>query len=59
MKKTSVINVINELPKEFNLEDLIEKLIVIEKIEEGLKDVREGRVVSHEKAKKEIRKWLR
>ena len=57
MKKTVVINTLNELPKEFQLEDLIERLIVIEKIDAGLKETKEGKTVSHEAAKKLIAKW--
>lgn len=59
MKKTTVMNTISTLPKEFSLDDLIEKLLVIDKIEEGMKDIKEGRVISHEKLKKEIKKWLK
>ncbi|MEI6815121.1 MAG: hypothetical protein WCL14_00825 [Bacteroidota bacterium] len=57
MKKSVVKNALNELPKEFALDELMERLIVIEKIEEGLKDEREGRTISHEQAAKEIKKW--
>jgi predicted transcriptional regulator len=59
MKKTSVINVLNVLPKEFSFDEFLERLIVIEKIEGGLKDVKEGRTVTHEEAKKRISKWLK
>lgn len=59
MQKQSVVQIVNELPKEFNLDDLMEKLIVLEKIEAGLNDVRNGRTISHEKVKKEVNKWLK
>ena len=59
MKKKSLVEVVNELPNEFDLDDLMEKLVVIEKIEMGLNDVRKGRTISHEKVKKEVRKWLK
>jgi predicted transcriptional regulator len=59
MKKQSLVQVIKELPREFNLDDLMEKLVVLEKIEMGLNDVRNGRTVSHEKVKKEVKKWLK
>lgn len=57
MKKTTVINTLAEFPKEFLLEDLLERLIILEKIEIGLKEAKEGKVVSHEDAKKMIAKW--
>ena len=57
MKKATVISALNELPKEFNLDELLERLLVIEKIDEGLKDTKEGKTVSHTNAKKIISKW--
>jgi len=57
MKKTTVMNALSELPNEFNLDKLLERLLVIEKIEEGLKEAKAGKVVSHEAAKKIISKW--
>jgi predicted transcriptional regulator len=52
MKKATVLSALNELPKEFNLDDFLERLLVIEKIDEGLKDLKEGKTVPHEKVKK-------
>ena len=57
MKKQSLVEVVNELPKEFDIDELIEKLFVIEKIESGLNDLKNGRIVSHTNVKKEIKKW--
>ena len=59
MKKASVLNVLNELPKEFSFDDFLERLIVIDKIEVGLKESKEGKTVSHENAKKMMAKWLK
>ncbi len=59
MKKTTVLNTLNEFPKEFNLDELLEKLIVIDKIEVGLKESKEGNTLSHADAKKAISKWLK
>ena len=59
MKKTTVLNALSELPNEFNLDKLLDRLLVIEKIEEGLKEAKAGKTVSHEAAKKIISKWQR
>jgi hypothetical protein len=59
MKKQAVINVLNDFPKEFPLDDLFEKLIVVQKIEEGLDDVKKGKTFSHAQVKKEAKKWLK
>lgn len=57
MKKSAVITTLSEFPKEFVLEDFLEKLIVIEKIDEGLKDMKEGKSMSHESVKKMVNRW--
>jgi predicted transcriptional regulator len=57
MKKSTIINTLNELPKEFDLDDFLERLIVIEKIDEGLEDAKSGKIVSHDKVKKMVAKW--
>ncbi len=53
------MNALSELPNEFNLDKLLDRLLVIEKIEEGLKEAKAGKTVSHEAAKKIISKWQR
>ena len=41
MKKETILQAINEFPKEVNLNALFEQLIVKEKIEKGKEEVRE------------------
>ena len=57
MKKSTVIQALNELPQKFDLDDLLERLIVIEKIDEALEDAKSGKTVSHDKVKKMVAKW--
>ncbi len=59
IKKEQILATVNQLPDEVPLEDLIEKLIAIQKIDQGLDDIREGRTYSNEEAKKKIGKWLK
>lgn len=59
MKRSTIIDTLNELPKEFNLDDLLERLIVIEKIDEGLAEADAGKIVSHDKVKKIVAKWYK
>ena len=44
----------DKLPEQATLDDAMYRLYVRQKIEEGLKDVAEGRVVSHEEAKRRL-----
>ncbi|HYG40027.1 MAG TPA: hypothetical protein VD908_15475 [Cytophagales bacterium] len=58
MRKSRVIETLDSLPEEFNTEELIEKLLFIEKVEIGMKDVSEGKTMSIEEAKKRFEnKW--
>ena len=57
MQKSTIIHTLNELPSKFNLDDFLEKLIVIEKIDEGMEEAKTGKTISHEKVKKMVAKW--
>lgn len=58
MKKSTVIESLNKLPDEFSIDEIIERLIIIEKIEKGREDVKNGRVNTEEQAKAKLGKWL-
>ncbi len=58
MRKATVIESINKLPDEFSIDEIIERLIIIEKIEKGRQDVRDGKVNTEEQAKAKLSKWL-
>jgi predicted transcriptional regulator len=49
MKKQKIIQTINEFPREVDLNDLFERLIVTDKIEKGLQQIENGETVSHDK----------
>ncbi len=57
MKKSTAISAIEELPKEFELDILLERLVVIEKIDKGLADLKSSKIVSHDSVKKLAKKW--
>ncbi len=58
MRKAAVIESISKLPDEFSIEEIIERLIIIEKIEKGRQDVKDGKVNTEEQAKSKLSKWL-
>ena len=57
MKKSTVLHTLNDLPQKFDLDEFLERLIVIQKIDEGLEDEKKGKIISHEKVKKMVAKW--
>ncbi len=58
INKDQVIQTIKDLPDNFSTEELIQKIILLEKIETGLQQSDAGKVVSSDEAKKRLAKWL-
>jgi len=57
MTKDKVIETLNQFPREFNTEELIDRLIFIDKVEKGLEDHRLNNVISIDAAKELASKW--
>lgn len=59
--KEQIIEAIKAMPQEefVNADEVIEEIILLEKIEKGLKAVENGEVVSEEEANKIMDSWLR
>ncbi len=57
MRKDKVLETVNGLPPEFELEELIEKLIFIEKVEKGLAQLDRGEIHSHDAVKQIVKTW--
>jgi hypothetical protein len=51
------LEAIQEMPENFDLEVLIERLIFIEKVGKGLEQIKEGKVISHEQLKTLTQQW--
>jgi len=49
---------IEKLPEEFSLEDLINKLILLDKIERAEKESERGETITEEELDKELKKWF-
>lgn len=57
MKRDKAIETVKEFPQEFELEDLIERLVFVEKVEKGLQQVQQGKTIPHEQVKEITKKW--
>jgi len=58
LTKTRLKKQIDKFPEEFSIDELIENLILIEKIETGDKQSENGEVLSEVEIKNEIKKWF-
>ncbi|MCZ4221703.1 hypothetical protein [Pedobacter rhodius] len=59
MKKTEIINTLKEMPDEFSADELIERILLLQKIDAGLNQVKEGKVYSEEEAEQKLDRWLK
>jgi len=58
MKKNTVIETLDSFGDEFDAEKLIAKLLFVEKVEKGLKDIEEGKVLDYKEVKHKFsNKW--
>jgi hypothetical protein len=55
MRQEKVLETVNALPSEFELEELMEKLILIEKVEKGLSQLDNGETQTHEAVKQMVK----
>ena len=49
---------VNELPDDATIEDAMEKLLVLAKIERGIRQADEGKTISHQALRDRMAKWL-
>ena len=56
--KELVIRKVRELPDNASLDDIAEEIAILAAIREGEKAADEGRVISHEEVKRQVKQWL-
>ncbi|NCO33310.1 MAG: hypothetical protein AUJ92_16450 [Armatimonadetes bacterium CG2_30_59_28] len=57
--KESVVDMIRSLPEDCTLEDIHYHLYVREKVEQGIRAIDEGMIVSQEEAEQRVQTWLK
>lgn len=57
INKQEILEVISQLPDKVNLEEVIEALYVLAKMQQGMKDIKKGQLITHEELKKEVKRW--
>ena len=59
LTRAQVFNTVEKLPEQFSIDQLINKLMFIDKVETGLTQSESGNVNTKEQAKQKLPKWLR
>jgi predicted transcriptional regulator len=56
-EKREAIELIQRLPEDVTIQDIMEQLYFKQRVDKGLRDVAEGRVISHQELKERIARW--
>ncbi len=59
LTKEKLHQTIDVMPDNLTLEQVIEELILLDKIDQGLKDADEGKVFTTDEVKAKLNKWLK
>ena len=58
LNKKKILDSINDLPDNFSADDVIDRIILLEKVETGLDQIEKGHVISDSYLDKKLSKWL-
>jgi len=59
LTKEKIIKSFDTLPDNLTIDQVIDRVIMLDKIEQGLKDVEDGNVFTTEEVKVKLNKWLK
>lgn len=59
LTKNEVIKTISNLPDSFSIDELIDRLVFIDKVEKGIAQSDENFIFSKPQARKRLAKWLK
>ncbi|WP_291788953.1 hypothetical protein [Cecembia sp.] len=55
--KEKVLETLKTMPKEFSIDDLMDKLILLNKVQVGMEQAKKGDSYTSDQAKKLIKEW--
>jgi hypothetical protein len=58
LSKKVVLKTIEELPDEFSVNDLFDRIVLLQKIQQASQEIKEGKGVTTDEAKEQLKKWL-
>lgn len=59
LNKEQLLNSLKYLPEQFSLDELIDRIILLQKIEVGLEQSKAGQTKSTREAKESLSRWLK
>ncbi|WP_419802420.1 hypothetical protein [Mucilaginibacter sp.] len=58
LTKEKVQELVNHMPETFSIDDLVEKVILLQKIEQAQQQIKNGEFYTEEEIDREIDSWL-
>ena len=58
LTQAKVLNAVRQLPEEFSIDELVDKMVLLEKIGIGITQSEQGKVISDEDLDKVIAGWF-
>ena len=59
ISKEKLLKSLEEMPEQINVDDLLDRVLLMQKIEEGLSQSAHGQVISHDSLKNEMSEWFK
>ena len=59
LQKSRVLEYLQTIPDTISVDELIERIILLQKIETGLEQSKNGQTIPHEEVRNEVLKWFR
>ncbi|HNV30224.1 MAG TPA: hypothetical protein PKJ83_13860 [Cyclobacteriaceae bacterium] len=58
LSKDKILQTVKDLPDNFSIEELFERIVLLQKIELGLEQSKTDQVISTEQARERLKRWL-
>ncbi len=59
LHKKAVLERIKAMPERFTVDELLEHMVVVRKVERGMKELEAGKGLTSAQARKKLAKWLK
>jgi hypothetical protein len=57
--KTQLISTLDKLPENLTIDQVIDHIIFVEKVQKGISDSENGRINTKDQARQKLSKWLK
>lgn len=58
-QKQNILNAVQQLPEQTSIEEAMELLFILSKVERGCQEADEGKTFSHQEAEQRMKRWLK